>query len=108
MAKERSDDVAATPDKAPSPAPLPEQARAAAEEAAKGMRGRITRGQEATGDDHAVPPHSPDATEGDASGEKGRGKSLGKFWAAVEELRQRLPDLDMTVPCRDHGLEPGD
>jgi hypothetical protein len=69
------------------------------------MRGRIPRGQEATPGDHAVPPHSPDATEdGDGSGEKGRGRSLGKFWAGVEEMGRRLHLLP-AEPCHDPKLD---
>jgi hypothetical protein len=111
MAEDRSNQTTGKPDKAPSPAPLPERVRAIAGEFGRAIKGLVTGGQEASPGDHAVPSHSPDATEsGDASGEKARGKSPIQtpttFGQRLEELRRSSPDIGHTLERTREDMEP--
>lgn len=109
MADDRSDKLAGTPDKAPSPASLPERARKMAEELARPVKGMVSGGRDAKPADHEASPHTPDASgESGDSGGQSRGKSLSDipktFWERVEELRQRMAGSDRDMPGREEDM----
>jgi hypothetical protein len=89
MADEQTSQASGTPGKAPSPGPLPERARTAAEEAARAIQGVISGGHTAKPADHEASPHTPDASGGgDASDAKARGKSLSATPSTFKEWLQ--------------------